>query len=174
MDTYEEISGEGGERLSEGDHVRSGGVVTGVEPGFQAAQLEAAEEEVADEDADADGEYDESGTFDADEVHEHVAVEEGGDYTEHAEFPDDEDEFGQDLPVEVGGETKDAAYPHIGAADDTPELPQDENDFERDVPVGVVGQHEGMFKPSTPLILVTHCRCRTTIRQYRFAHQSIY
>ncbi|KAM5539044.1 hypothetical protein V8D89_007267 [Ganoderma adspersum] len=148
VEIHEEISGEGGEggeRLSEGDHVRSGGgVVTGVEPAFQAAQLEAAEVqvEVAEEDVDADGEYDESGTFDADEVHERAAVEEGGDYTEHAEFPDDEDEFGEDLPVEVGGETKDTAYPHIGAADDAPELPQDENDFERDVPVGVVGQHE--------------------------------
>ncbi|KAI1787892.1 hypothetical protein LXA43DRAFT_675866 [Ganoderma leucocontextum] len=141
--THEETSGEVGDGLPEGDCVRSGGgVVTGVDPALQAAQLEAVEEEVADADADADGEYDESGTFDADEVHERATVEEGGDYTEHAEFPDDEDEFGEDLPEEVGGETKDAAYPHIGATDDQPELPEDENDFERGVPTGVVGQHE--------------------------------
>ncbi|PIL23837.1 hypothetical protein GSI_13588 [Ganoderma sinense ZZ0214-1] len=140
-ETHKDTDDKRVERLP-GDHVGSGGgVVTGVDPAFQAAQLEAAEEEVAEEDADADGEYDESETFDADEVHEHTTIEEGGDYTEHAEFPDDEDEFGEDLPEEVGGETKDAAYPHVGAVDDTPELPQDENDFEREVPVGVVGRH---------------------------------
>ncbi len=158
---HEETSGEG---LPEGDRVRSGaGVVTGVDPAFQAAQLEAAGEEVAEGDADADGEYEESATFDADEVHERATVEDGGDYTEHAEFPDDEDEFGEDLPEDVGGDTKDAAYPHIGAIDDTPELPQDENDFEHEVPVGVVGQHEGAFDLLTFLKLFAHLCCRTTI-----------
>lgn len=148
--------------------------MTDVNPALQAAQLEAAEEGVVEEDADADGEYDENKAFDADEVHEHVAAEEGGDYTEHAEFPDDEDEFGEDLPEEVGGETKDAAYPHIGASDDQPELPQDENDFEREVPIGVVGEHEGASGLLTILSAVTYSRCRRTIRRYRFAHQSIY
>ncbi|KAI0721604.1 hypothetical protein C8T65DRAFT_630539 [Cerioporus squamosus] len=69
---------------------------------------------------DVDGqEYEESEeTLDADEVHE-ATTEEGGDYVEHAVFPDDEDEFGEDLPDDVRGETADQAYPHIGATDDT-------------------------------------------------------
>ena len=133
-----------------------GGVVTGVDPAIQAKQLAGAQERISDdeeEDVDAHGDYDEGPTFDADEVHEPPA-EEAGDYLEHTVFPDDEDEFGEDLPEEVGGETRDEAYTHIGATDDQPERPQDANDFERGVDLGVVGEHEGT---NTSAILWNGC-----------------
>ncbi|KAJ2972278.1 hypothetical protein NUW54_g12304 [Trametes sanguinea] len=42
---------------------------------------------------------------------------EGGDYVEHDDFSDDEDEFGDDLPQEVGGHTADEAYTHHGVTE---------------------------------------------------------
>lgn len=73
----------------------------------------------ADDVDDGSGEYEESeDTLDADEVHE-PSPEDGGDYAEHTEFPDDEDEFGDDLPEEFGGQTADEAYSQVEVTDDT-------------------------------------------------------
>ncbi|TBU32322.1 hypothetical protein BD311DRAFT_803919 [Dichomitus squalens] len=143
-EALQETAGEAEEALQKTDGAVAAreGVVTGVDPALQAEQLAAAQERIEDEDEDASGEYDdEDPTFDANEVHEPPA-EEGGDYLDQTTFPDDEDEFGEDLPQEIGGETRDEAYPHIGATDDQSERPQDANDFERGVDLGVVGEHE--------------------------------
>ncbi|CDO70738.1 hypothetical protein BN946_scf184798.g53 [Trametes cinnabarina] len=70
--------------------------------------------------SDAEGgaeDADEEGTLDADGVHEHGVGGEGGDFVEHDEFPDDEDEFGDDLPEDLGGETPNQGYTHPGAPD---------------------------------------------------------
>ena len=64
----------------------------------EGAEVFAEEPEDA-EDADAD--YDDD--LDANELHM-PAAEEAGDYVEHAEFPDDEDEFGCDPSEEAGAE----------------------------------------------------------------------
>ncbi|TBU66018.1 hypothetical protein BD310DRAFT_943503 [Dichomitus squalens] len=148
-DALQGTTGEAEEALSKTDDAATAreGVVAGVDPAVQAKQLAAAQERIEDEadedeDEDASGEYDDEGpTFDADEVHGPPA-EEGGDYLDQTTFPDDEDEFGEDLPEEIGGETRDEAYPYIGATDDQSERPQDANDFERGVDLGVVGEHE--------------------------------
>ena len=47
--------------------------------------------------------------LDADEVHQEHDAEDGGDYTEYAANPDDEDDFGEDLPEDVGGTVSELA-----------------------------------------------------------------
>ncbi|OSD02908.1 hypothetical protein PYCCODRAFT_1467582 [Trametes coccinea BRFM310] len=85
-----------------------------VEGAAEASTHESGEHSDADEgDDDADGE----GSLDADGVHEGEDGEEGGDYVEHDDFPDDEDEFGDDLPEEVGGHVGDEAYTHHEAVE---------------------------------------------------------
>lgn len=105
--------------------VREGGTAALEGPSREAtaAPLDADEAEGADlehENEQGDGE-DGEGTLDANEVHEHADAEEGGDYVGHDEFPDDEDEFRDDLPEEIGGQTETAAYTHTGAVEDTPQ-----------------------------------------------------
>ncbi|KAI0361918.1 hypothetical protein OH77DRAFT_1507632 [Trametes cingulata] len=65
----------------------------------------------------AESEPEEEG-LDANAVHEQADAGEGGDYVDHDEFPDDEDEFGEDLPEDLGGETRNSAYIHTGAVED--------------------------------------------------------
>ncbi|RPD65967.1 hypothetical protein L226DRAFT_184677 [Lentinus tigrinus ALCF2SS1-7] len=89
-----------------------------------------AADDVAEDFDEGDGEYEESEeTLDADEVHEQTP-EQGGDYIEHAEFPDDEEELGEDLPEELDGQTTDQAYPHVDAADDTTQYAEDEEEIQ--------------------------------------------
>ncbi|RDX48304.1 hypothetical protein OH76DRAFT_1404880 [Lentinus brumalis] len=98
--------------------------------GVTAAALDPTRDQAGEaipdgENGDDADEYQESEeTLDADDVHEGT-LEEGGDYVEHAVYPDDEDEFGEDLSDELGGEAADQAYPHIGATDDTIRYAQD-------------------------------------------------
>ncbi|KAI9064258.1 hypothetical protein FKP32DRAFT_1675781 [Trametes sanguinea] len=78
----------------------------------EASTGESGERSDADEGGDdADGE----GTLDADGVHEREDGAEGGDYVDHDDFSDDEDEFGDDLPQEIGGHTADEDYTDHGA-----------------------------------------------------------
>ncbi|KAI0637136.1 hypothetical protein C8Q77DRAFT_1096212 [Trametes polyzona] len=87
--------------------------------------------EAADDDDEADGGEDgqegEHGP-DANDVHDDPDAGDGGDYVEHDEFPDDEDEFGDDLPEELGGQTENAAYIHTG----TVEAPAGESEYLED------------------------------------------
>ncbi|EIW60301.1 uncharacterized protein TRAVEDRAFT_45551 [Trametes versicolor FP-101664 SS1] len=65
---------------------------------------------------------DEAEAADLEDEHEQDDdAEEGGDYVGHDEFPDDEDEFGDDLPEEIGGQTENAEYTHTGAVEDAPQ-----------------------------------------------------
>ncbi|KAI0747957.1 hypothetical protein C8Q80DRAFT_1353850 [Daedaleopsis nitida] len=112
----EDGEGELEEQIGEGERTtEDGGVVDEHQTTLDDAEANEAEE-----------------TLDADEVHDHAAVEEGGDYVEHDEFPDDEDEFGDDLPEELGGDAPDEDSSHTGPTDVDPveETPYVEGEFE--------------------------------------------
>ncbi|KAI8998796.1 hypothetical protein BD414DRAFT_533614 [Trametes punicea] len=87
------------------------------EDGAPDSARSLAEEGRHGEDNGVEGSRDNEGDFDAHYVHEHADDGEGGDYVAHDEFPDDEDEFGDDLPEELGGETALAASIHPDATE---------------------------------------------------------
>ncbi|KAI0336358.1 hypothetical protein GY45DRAFT_1332969 [Cubamyces sp. BRFM 1775] len=91
----------------------------------EAYASNAVEEHVVEgdhlDDGAVSGAGDEEDHLDADDIHAQVDEGEGGDYFEHEQFPDDEDEFGEDLPEELGGQVADVSYTHPGVAEDDSE-----------------------------------------------------
>ncbi|KAI0781106.1 hypothetical protein BD413DRAFT_502799 [Trametes elegans] len=80
----------------------------------RATEGEERGEEPFSEDREDDG----TDNLDVNAVHERTDAGEGGDYVDDEEFPDDEDEFGEDLPEELGRQTSDETYAHTGVAED--------------------------------------------------------
>lgn len=84
--------------------------------------------------------------LDGNEVHQYADAEEGGDYIEYTEYADDEQQFGEDLPEELGGVADGDGDAHNAFAVEGEHDPENAGPLEFDN----VFDDVSVFKPAVP------------------------